>query len=187
MVGLRPDIPAEHLGVLVREATEIVRRRLLAMAEPGAAKEVSAALAGVAAEMAMKVANSYRDAQRTVMALANAGNLNESELRAFAANGQLNETIAALSALSRVPIGVIERQIRADRLDGLVILGRAIGCEWPTIRTVIALRTGRTAGPILDELKSNFEKLSRSSAERVVRFWRGTGEASGQTIAGQRT
>jgi hypothetical protein len=81
--------------------------------------------------------------------------------------------------LARVPIEVVERLMRGDRLDGLLILGRAIGIEWQTVRTIIVLRTGRTAGPALDDLRSNFERLSRSSAERVARFWRGgAGEAA---------
>jgi uncharacterized protein (DUF2336 family) len=172
-VGLRPDIPAAHLRNLVREATEIVRRRLLAAAEPGVRNEVSEALAEVAAEVGAKVANAYRDAQRAVMALASAGKLDESQLRAFATNGQLDETTVTLSALARVPIEVVERLMRGDRLDGLLILARAIGIEWPTVRAIIVLRTGRAAGPTHDDLKSNFERLSRSSAERVAGFWRG--------------
>jgi uncharacterized protein (DUF2336 family) len=172
-IGLRPDIPPRHLRSLVREATEIVRRRLLAAADPGVKNEVSAALAEVAAEVGAKVANAYRDAQKTIMALVSAGKLDESQLRAFATNGQLDETIATLSALARVPIELVERLMRGERLDGLLILGRAIGVDWLTVRAIIALRTGRTAGPALDDLKSNFERLSRSSAERVARFWRG--------------
>jgi uncharacterized protein (DUF2336 family) len=172
-VGLRPDIPVEHLRTLVREATEIVRRRLIAAAAPGVHSQVSQALAEVAAEVGANVATAYHDAQQTVMALASAGKLDESQLRAFAASGQLNETIATLSALSGVPIEVVERLMHGDRLDPLLILGRAVGIEWPTARAIIVLRTGRTTGPIMDDLKSNFERLSRSSAERVVRFWRG--------------
>jgi uncharacterized protein (DUF2336 family) len=179
-ISLRPDIPVRHLRSLVREATEIVRRRLLAAAEPAVKHEVSEALAEVAAEVGAKVAHVYREAQMTVMALVNAGKLDESQLRAFAANGQLDETIATLSALARVPIEVVERLMRGDRLDGLLILGRAIGIEWPTVRAIIVLRTGRTAGPTLDDLRSNFERLSRSSAERVARFWRGGAAAATQ-------
>jgi uncharacterized protein (DUF2336 family) len=179
-VGLRPDIPVEHLRNLVRAATEIVRRRLLAAAEPGVHSEVGQALAEVAAEMGGGIAMAYRDAQRAVMALVRKDKLDESQLRAFAANGQLNETVAALATLSRVPIEVVARLIGGDRLDGLLILGRAIGMEWPTMRAIIVLRTRRTAGPILNDLKTNFERLPRSSAERVVHFWRGGGTVPAQ-------
>jgi uncharacterized protein (DUF2336 family) len=175
-VGLRPDIPVEHLRSLVREATEIVRRRLLAASEPRIQHEVSQALSEVAAEVGATVANAYRDAQQAVMALVSAGKLDEAQLRAFATDGKLDETVATLSALARVPIKVVERLMHGERLDGLLILGRAIGVDWSTVRAIIVLRTGRTAGPILDDLKSNFERLSRSSAERVARFWRGGGQ-----------
>src|SRR5579859_6990969 len=106
-VGLRPDVPVAHLRSLVRKATEIVRRRLLAAVAPGAKKEVSAALTAVAAEVGEKVAHTYREAQQAVMALVNAGELDEAQLRAFAADGQLDNTIATLSALARVPIEVV--------------------------------------------------------------------------------
>lgn len=172
-IGLRPDIPAMHLRNLVREATEIVRRRLLAATKPGAQNEVGQALAEVAAEVGASIATAYRDAQQAVSALASAGKLDESQLCAFATHGQLNETVVTLSTLARVPIEVVERLMRVERLDGLLILGRAIGVEWSTMRAIIGLRIGRTAGPILDDLKANFDRLTRSSAERVARFWRG--------------
>jgi len=149
-----------------------VRRRLLAAAVPDALSEVSAALAEVAAEVGENVARSHRDARQAVSELANAGKLDESQLCAFAGNGQLDETIAALSALAEVPIEAVERLMRADGFDGLLILARATGIEWPTMRAIIALRTGRATGPIFEALRTNFDRLPRSSAQRVVRFWR---------------
>ncbi len=175
MVGLRPDLPAAHLHQLIREATKIVRRRLTAVAPPAARSEIHKALATASAEVTGRIATANRDAQRTVLTLVRAGKLDAAQLRVFADNGQLAETVAALSALSRVPIELINRQVRGDRLDALLILGRAIGIDWPTLRAVIVLRTGRSSGPSLEEARANFERLSRPSAERVVSFWRNSG------------
>ncbi len=172
-VALRPDIPATHLRELVRTATEIVRRRLLAAANQGARHDISEALAEVSSAVGATVANAYRNAQRSVLALMREGKLDEAQLRAVAKNGQFEETVAMLSALSRVPIKTVERLARAERLDGLLILGRAIGIEWSTLRAIIVLRSGKPSGPSLEEAKFNFERLSRSRAERVVRFWHG--------------
>jgi hypothetical protein len=99
--------------------------------------------------------------------------LGEAELGAFARNGQFEHTVAALSALSRVPIEVVERLMRVERLDALIVLGRAIGIEWTTVRTIIAACGGPTRGERLEEARLNFERLSAKSAERLTRFWRG--------------
>jgi uncharacterized protein (DUF2336 family) len=172
-LGLRPDLSEEQLNNLLQAATEIVRRRLYAAAGANAGGEVSAALAGVAAEAQSRIAAAYGDAQRDVLALMRDGKLGEAELGAFAKNGQFEHTVAALSALSRVPVEVVERLMRIERLDALIVLGRAIGIEWTTVRAIIAACGGPTRGAQLEEARSNFERLSARSAERLARFWRG--------------
>jgi len=77
--------------------------------------EVSGALAEVAGEARGRIAAAYGDAQRTVLAMMQAGKLDESQLGAFARNGQFEHAVAALSAFSRVPIEVVERLMRVER------------------------------------------------------------------------
>jgi uncharacterized protein (DUF2336 family) len=182
-VGLRPDIPAAQLRQLVRKATEIVRRRLIAAANPAAKQAISEVLTQVSAEVGAKVTTAYQAAQRNVLTLVREGRLDEAQLRAVAKNGQFEETVAMLSALSRIPIEVVERLMRGQRLDGLLILGRATGIEWPTVRAMIVLRSGVPSGPSIEEAKTNFERLSRASAERVARFWRGSKAAPAETAS----
>ena len=182
-VGLRPDLSEKHLNDLLNQATEIVRRRLYAAAEAnGADGEVSEALAEVAGEARNRIAAAYGDAQCTVLAMMHAGKLDESELAAFARNGQFEHAVAALSALARIPIEVVERLMRVERPDALIVLCRAIGIEWPTVRAIIAACGGPTRGVKLEEARLNFERLSAASAERLARFWRN--RAQGRTSAG---
>ena len=174
-VGLRPDLSEKHLNDLLTAATEIVRRRLYAAAEVNEADgrgEVSEALAEVAGEARSQIAAAYGDAQRTVLAMMQAGKLDESQLGAFARNGQFEHAVAALSAFSRVPIEVVERLMRVERPDALIVLCRAIGIEWTTVRAIIAACGGPTRGAQLEEARLNFERLSARSAERLARFWR---------------
>jgi uncharacterized protein (DUF2336 family) len=177
-VGLRPDLSEKQLNDLLNAATEIVRRRLYAVAGAAGADgadgrgEVSEALAEVAAEARSRIAAAYGDAQRAVLALMQAGKLGESELAAFARNGQFEHAVAALSALSRVPIELVERLMRVERPDALIVLGRAIGIEWATVRALIAACGGPTRGAKLEEARLNFERLSAGSAERLARFLR---------------
>jgi uncharacterized protein (DUF2336 family) len=177
-VGRRPDIPVWHLRRLVNESAEVVRRRL--MVPPPTQGESGEALAKVSTEMAVRAAGAYREAQRTVMELVRTDKLDEAALLAFAKSARFEETVAALSALSRMPIEAVERLIRGERLDAMLILGRAIGIEWTTARAIIALRSAATSGPSLDDAKANFDRLARQGAQRVVRFWRSRAGKHGQ-------
>ncbi len=153
-LGLRPDIPAGLLRQLVRDASAAVRQRLIVVAYGKDGQNTIL----------------YRDAQSTVLTLVNEGKLDAAQLHAFAESGQRAKTVAALSALSRVPIDRIDRLFVGERLDGLLIIGRALGISWPTLRAIIVLRGGRQ--PNLDEVRSHYEHLSEPSAIRVLSFWR---------------
>src|SRR5579864_6554031 len=155
-VGLRPDLSEKRLNDLLGQATEIVRRRLYAAAgTPGADRrgEISEALAEAAAEAQNRIAAAYGDAQRAILALMRADKLGESELGTFARNGQFEHAVAALSALSRIPIEVVERLMRVERPDALIVLCRAIGIEWTTVRAIIAACGGPTRGAKLEEAR----------------------------------
>jgi Uncharacterised protein conserved in bacteria (DUF2336) len=153
-LGLRPDIPAGLLRRLVRDAPAAVRQRLIVVAYGKDGQNTIL----------------YREAQSAILTLVNEGKLDAAQLHAFAECGQRAETVAALSALSRVPIDRIDRLFAGERLDGLLIIGRALGIGWPTLRAIVVLRHGRQ--PNLDEVRSNYERLSEPSAIRVLSFWR---------------
>jgi hypothetical protein len=62
-----------------------------------------------------------------------------------------------------------------DRHDPILIIAKAIGLEWATVRALVLLRLGPARIPAsadIDSVRSNFMRLSPSTAERVVSFWR---------------
>jgi uncharacterized protein (DUF2336 family) len=188
-IGQRPDLPPPHLRRLVAEASEIVRRRLLATAASEARHEVERCVVAAAAQAVGRIAASFHDAQRTVLALARSGKLDENALLEFATDGRRREVVASLSAMSRVPIDVIERLVQRGRRDALLVLGRAVGIGWPTVQAIIAMRDGHHGGQgdgqsELDPADAEatricFERMSRPSAERIVQLWRNGGIRGG--------
>ena len=112
-------------------------------------------------------------AQRAVMALHQAGSLGEPELAEFAKDKKFEETVAALSLLCGVPIETADRLMAGDRPDPILILCKAAGYSWTTARSIILSRPSAkgTSAPALEAAFANFEKLSPSTAQRVVRFW----------------
>jgi hypothetical protein len=108
------------------------------------------------------------------------GKLSEAEIVAFAEAGRYEETIAALATLCAVPVDVVDRLMNGERADPVLILARAAGFGWPTVRAVILSRPGpKPSREVLDAALENFERLTPATAQRVVRFWQvrqGTGE-----------
>jgi uncharacterized protein (DUF2336 family) len=115
----------------------------------------------------------YAAAQRAVLALHQTGSLGEPELAQYAKDKRFEETVASLSLLCGVPIETADRLMAGDRPDPILILCKAAGYGWTTARSIIMSRPSAkgTSTPALDAAFTNFEKLSPSTAQRVVRFW----------------
>jgi uncharacterized protein (DUF2336 family) len=173
-VGQRPDIPPHLFRVLLMQATDLVQKRLLSKAKPETAAEIRRVLAKVSGEIGAKAApRDYTEAQRTIAALKQAGELNERELASFAREQWFEETVVALAALCAVPLEVVDRLMSAERADPVLILCRSAGFGWQTVRAIMLSRPGRqgTSSQGLDEAFANFERLSAPTAQRVVSFW----------------
>lgn len=174
-VGLRHDIPAPQFRDLLSKATAVVRERLIAVAPPDIKAEIGRVLAKISSEVSEQagvVPRDYTEAQRTVLGLGRAGRLNEAALTAFCGEGKYEETVASLAALAKVPIGVADRLMNGERPDPVLILCKAIGLSWPTVRAVINIRqNGAASTQALNAAFDNYGRLSVSTAQRVVRFW----------------
>ena len=173
-VGMRPDIPAPLFRDLLSKATAVVHRRLLAAATPEMRAEICQVLTKVSKEVGARVGpRDYRAAQRLVLGLNRTGRMTEATLAAFCSGGKYEEAVAGLAALARVPIDVADRLMSGDRPDPVLILCKAAGLGWPTVKAVITARPegGGPSSQGLDIAFANYGRLSASTAQRVVRFW----------------
>jgi uncharacterized protein (DUF2336 family) len=174
-VGQRDDLSAAQLKDLVAGSIDIVRRRLLEVVKPGRQAAIRRAMTEISG--GPELVESRRDfasAQRTILALHGAGELNETALLGFAKSYKYEESVAALSAMSAVKITTLDRLISGDRYDPILIVGKTIGLEWATVRALILLRLGpnRVPAPMdIETARVNFTRLIPSTAERVVSFW----------------
>jgi len=180
-VGMRTDIPPRLFRQLLMQASEVVQRRLLSKAKPETQAEIRRILAQVTDEVAAKAApRNYAAALAAVRALHKERKLSEEDIAEFAKAEKYEETIAALATMCAVPVEVVDRLMNGERADPVLILARAVGFGWPTVRTILKARTGVKPSPqSLDAARENFERLTATTAQRVVRFWQvrqGTGE-----------
>lgn len=175
-VGQREDLSDARLKQLLAGSLDVVRRRLFDVARPERQSAIRLAVAeitGVPERFESK--RDFVPAQRAILALYEAGNLNEAVLLGFAKSYRYEEAVAALSAMSGVRIQSLDNLISGDRYDPILILGKTIGLEWATVRALILLRLGPNRVPAptdIENARVNFAKLMPSTAERVVGFWR---------------
>ncbi|MCZ7661374.1 MAG: DUF2336 domain-containing protein [Xanthobacteraceae bacterium] len=174
-VARRTDVPPHMFRQLLMQATDIVQKRLLASAKPETRFEIRQILARVSGEISELAApeRDFSAAQRTVLSLHRDGKLSETDLVNFAGAGQYEHTVAALAALCGISLDIIDRLLSGERPDPALILCKAAGFGWPTARAIITASPGgrRLAPRTLDTAKTNFERLSYSTAQRVLRFW----------------
>jgi uncharacterized protein (DUF2336 family) len=183
-VGLRTDIPPRLFRQLLIQATDVVQKRLLAQAKPDTQFEIRRILAKVAEEVAVKAApRNYTAALAAVRALHRERKLTEADISEFARGGKYEETIAALATLCAVPVEVVDRLMSGERADPVLILARAAGFGWTTVRDVINARPGpKPSSLTLEAAYENFERLTPATAKRVVRFWQVRQGTGGETV-----
>jgi uncharacterized protein (DUF2336 family) len=174
-VGQREDLSAAQLKDLLAGSIDIVRRRLHEVVKPDrqtAIRQAMSEISGVPQPVESR--RDFVPAQRAILALHGAGELNETALLGFAKSYQYEESVAALSAMSAVKIATLDRLMSGDRHDPILIVGKTIGLEWATVRALILLRLGpnRVPSPMdIETARVNFSRLIPSTAERVVSFW----------------
>lgn len=175
-VGQRDDISPSSLKELLSKSVDMVRRKLFDIAKPKHKAAINKAMIEISgAPKAQLVTRDFAPAQRAILALHHAGELNEAALLGFAKEHKYEESIAALSALSGMRLSTINQLVLGDRYDPILILGKSTGLEWATVRALVVLRLGPgkiPSGPDIEEARVNYDRLSQATAQRVLAFWR---------------
>jgi uncharacterized protein (DUF2336 family) len=172
-VGMRTDIPPRLFRQLLMQASGVVQQRLLVHAKPETQAEIRRVLAKVTDEVAAKAApRNYTAALAAVEARHKERKLTENDIADYAKSGKYEETIAALATVSAVPVEVVDRLVNSERADPVLILARAAGFGWRTVRAVMQARPDlKPTAQTLEAARENFERLTAATAQRVVRFW----------------
>jgi uncharacterized protein (DUF2336 family) len=171
-VALRPDIPREHLLRLLVRASHAVQLKLQA-AHPAMADLIQSAVADAATSIlddSGTLSRNYATARARINALLHDGRLGEKDLAAFAAAGKFEETVAALAALCGLPIESVDRAMTQGRPDALLVMTKAIGLSWATVKNMLRMRAGaRGISPgELELCHTTFSHLKPGTARQVI-------------------
>jgi uncharacterized protein (DUF2336 family) len=173
----RSDIPPHLFCTLLVQATETVRKRLLAIAPPDVKADVNRAISKVSEEFAAGsgagIKRDYANAIYRCLIDHQAGRLGEPEVVVFTQTRQFEDAVAALSLLSGLSVDVVDRAINSDRIEPTVILCRAAGFKWATAQAVLSLRPKNQArmSENLAEAQADFMKLTVGTARQITQFW----------------
>ncbi len=174
--GCRFDIPVRMLRELLLKATEAVRTRLFAAMPEAVQLEIQRTLTSVAQAVDLEVSKprDFAAARKFVELLKEKDELHEAELLRFANAGQYEEAVAALSLLAATPIDILKPLMQSPRHEGILVPCRAADFKWETVSAILHMRFPSV--PItqadLDRIGQEFEKLSKASAQRMLRFWK---------------
>jgi uncharacterized protein (DUF2336 family) len=173
-VGSRPEISRQNFLKLLTTASKAVCIALEA-AHPHNATEIRHAVADVASAIQAKAAaasRNYTAALVLVESLRASGRLTEGDVEAFARAGKFEETAVALAMLSALPIDMIERAMVQDREEAVLIIAKASGLAWATVKAVLLLCAdkGGMSAQALEQCRTVFNKLKRETAQQVIAF-----------------
>jgi len=176
-VSMRKDIPQEHFNALIAKASEVVFEKLTA-SNPNAVYEVHRVLSDITGQDSAgqpKANRDYHEAAAQFDIVRRSGAPVDPVVREYAANGKFEETVAALSALCRTPLKLVERVMNDARPenDFALILAKAAGLSWPTTKQICILRRKvfRFSPQSIETAHHNFERLQTATAQRLVRFY----------------
>lgn len=175
-VGLRPDLPREHLLRLIVRASHEVRLKLEA-ANPAIAATIQQAVesaAGAVLEKADTMAHDYSAAVAELQSAHAQGRLQDATIGALAAANEFEQTVAAIGLLCGLPPDAVEQAICHPRSDGVLVLARAIGLSWPTTKAILRLRkAGRDMSPgEYERCAQSFANLKESVARQAIEIQR---------------
>lgn len=171
-LGMRFDIPLPLLKKLLMRATNLVRSRLLAAADPEKQQQIQEAMMSVAEELGLG-AFGYRDlaaAEGVVKRLNREGKLNERALLGFAQQKKFDEVSATLALFCTAPVDFIADLLQDNHHVGLLVACKAAKIGWPTAEAILAAGFSNhgLTGPALLEAEKSYVLFSELSAQRKL-------------------
>ena len=175
-VGQREDLPTPLLQKLLSESADLVRRKIFEAATPERRSRIAKTIVEMSGDgPAQEVRRDFSAAQGAVLVLHKAGRLNQEALARFARDRKYEEAVAVLSAISALPLETVDQIVSGGKRDQILILGRALGLDWVTMRTLLALRLapGRTLSAAdVENARVSYERVALPTAQRVMKFWK---------------
>jgi uncharacterized protein (DUF2336 family) len=190
ILALRDEISPEQMHHLVAKATDSVRDKLIATAEPAARARIEGVLQNIASGIDTadrRRPRDYRVAQQLAERMRHDPALMRARLKEAAEAGEFELAVALLAVLGKAVPATVERLLAGSDPGGLLLLCKALGLQWPIVRAVLLLHRAGERAPQhqLDRWRDQLAKINLSTAMRVVRFWQVRAVVTASSAASQ--
>ena len=173
-LGLRLDIPYGIFLRLLERVSEAVRTRLMAFAKDRR-HDIKELLAGISDDVIERedADLDFPTAQKLIERMQQNGELDEVALLQFAKKRQYSATVCALATLCSAPTAMLEQMLKEGRNESLLVPCKAAGISWLSLRALLQddLIGKVTPDEEVRTLKSDYTKLSQSTARKLLDFW----------------
>jgi uncharacterized protein (DUF2336 family) len=174
-LGRRSDLPRQYFLKLLETASASVRAKL-EEAHPQATAAIRDTIDEVATTLQQETRNESRrhaTALRDGNRCFNAQPFTEATIHARAHAQEFARTVIALVKLGRFPVDLVERALLDKGEDMILILAKAAGCSWTTVKELLMMYVAER-NLQADDLARTFErytKLTPETARNIVNFY----------------
>jgi uncharacterized protein (DUF2336 family) len=174
ILGQRNDLPRQYFIRLLESASASVRAKLEA-ANPEAAAAIRETIDDVATSMqreAREASPEYSSAMRNAKRRFRRIAVTEANVHAPAHAQEFDRTAVALAKLGCFPIDLVERALLDEGEGMILILAKAAGCSWSTVRELLLMYAAkrRLTPDDLTQACERYGKLSQETAHNIVKF-----------------
>ena len=176
ILGQRSDIPRQYFLKLLESASASVRAKLEA-ANPQAAAAIRDSVDEDATAMqraARESSHEFSAAARSAKRRFRRQPVSEANVHGPAHAQEFERTAVALAKLGCFPIDLVERALLDEGEDMILILAKAAGCSWSTVRELLLMYAAkRRMQP--DDLTRAFErykKLGQETSRNIIGFYK---------------
>lgn len=172
--GGRRELPRHYLLKLLTSASEVVRQKLESQ-DPLSADAIRSAVAEASRLVRARTEERVYDftaAAADIEALEASGQLDEQAVSCFAKDGMFEQAATALARMCRLPVPPIVQAMKSPRTETLIILAKAVGMSWPTVKNLLLLNTEPPglSDHALDQCLGTYTRLKPSTAHQVLQF-----------------
>jgi uncharacterized protein (DUF2336 family) len=174
-LGERNDLPRQIFLKLLEGASASVRATL-ERANPQSAQAIRDTVDDVATQMqraTRELSQQYSTAVHDAKQRRNVAPISEASVHARARAQEFERTVVALSKLGHFRVDVVERALLDKGQDMLLILAKAAGCSWTTVKELLLMYAAeRNLSPDdLERASERYQKLGETTARKVIRFY----------------
>ncbi len=176
LVWARPEIPREYLLTLFETASETVRLKF-ETADRSKIELVREMVKQAADQIQTQLrdhSSNFATARAHIEQLYKNGELTETQVCNFSEMGQFDETAVALSLLTDLPIGAIERALVHETADQILVLAKAMNFSWKTAHALLRMHNsaGHHSSSEFGEYLDRFKRLRPETARAAIQFYR---------------